>query len=61
MTKENDIVQDYTIVHKVGRKNNQTYFMTKCNICGRTKIIGSSNMQRQMMNHYARNCKDNYN
>ena len=60
MIKENDIIQDYTIVHKVERKNNQTYFMTKCNICGHTKIIGNSNIQRQMMNHSARNCKDDY-
>ena len=51
MVHEGDIIQDYTILNKVGRKNNQTLFFVRCNICGNEKVLSSSNIQRQDMSH----------
>lgn len=60
MVKIGEVYDDYVVVRDLGRKNNQRYFLMRCNICGHEKACGSSNVTRQDNHHGTNNCKYDY-
>lgn len=51
---------DYEVVEKLDRKNNNQYYHIRCKVCGHEKECCLSNMKKQDNHHSAFNCREDY-